>query len=625
MSTDNYFILNFVSVMIETGIIILFLRISDVTAADLALRQPAKISGHGESEAALAVEGTSARCAVTSLLTDPWWRVDLGRSYVVDAISILTGAHALTDFEIRIGDSLDNEGNSNQKFGGPYTTTSSQEKSFFCIPGIRGRYVNIRIAGDNKKLEICGMSVNPNPTANLALGKSASQSTVSHSAYPVRALDGNIDGRFSSSCCTHTYTTTDPWWRGDLGSSQYVSEVFIVNRVEASYRLFNIEIRVGDSLVNNGNSNPRCGGLYSMATSLKDSFYCKPRKTGRYVNIRLVGSKMILTLCEVEVYSESRAILKYKPVEHSVQDAYDQTSLTLVCPEPFGYPEPLVAWVKDGVVLQNSSSDLTLNLSIIIQRGITTWAIDCVASNKHGADYYRFILNLRSRREMCTEFRDLVEGTRTAHHVVHNQVLAQNDNDIDNSIWYRFVSPATATPVQLPDSCTEPRTCGTQASGWLRGGHPSAEEGLVNRTVCFSWNDNCCFAEVPAQVKHCYGYYVYKLQPTALEVKARYCVENQDIHHEDALFHLLVSKTGVQLALTGHVIHTEYHVTSSWKCMAYCLIEVTCVSFNYYPQSNTCELNNSTVSSNPESLREGPGTEYYERMNLISLEAGSHL
>ena len=79
---------------------------------------------------------------------------------------------------------------------------------------------------------------------------------------------------------------------------------------------------------------------------------------------------------------------------------------------------------------------------------------------------------------------------------------------------------------QLPDSCTEPWTCGTQASGWLRGGHPSMEEGLVHRNVCFSWNDNCCFAEVQALVKHCYGYYVYKLQPTALEfkVKARYCV-----------------------------------------------------------------------------------------------------
>ena len=64
-------------------------------------------------------------------------------------------------------------------------------------------------------------------------------------------------------------------------------------------------------MANNGNSNPRCGGLHSMANLLKASFYCKPRKNGRYVNIRLVGSRMVLTLCEVEVYSESRGTSEF--------------------------------------------------------------------------------------------------------------------------------------------------------------------------------------------------------------------------------------------------------------------------------------------------------------------------
>lgn len=41
--------------------------------------------------------------------------------------------------------------------------TSSQEKSFDCTPGVMGRYVNIRIAGKNKKLDICAVSVNSNP------------------------------------------------------------------------------------------------------------------------------------------------------------------------------------------------------------------------------------------------------------------------------------------------------------------------------------------------------------------------------------------------------------------------------------------------------------------------------
>ncbi|CAH3165693.1 unnamed protein product [Pocillopora meandrina] len=342
-------------------------------------------------------------------------------------------------------DNLDNEGNLNQKCGGPYTLTSSQEKSFFCTPGIKGRYVNIRIVGNNKKLAICeSVTFVSTLSVNLALSKSASQSSVSFDGYPVRAVDGNTDSVWSSSSCTHTNETTDPWWRADLGSSQHVSEVFIVNRVEAKFRLSNIEIR---EIVWQIMETP----IRGVVACTRWLIYSKLRFIANREKLddTLVGSSMVLTLCEVEVYSESRAILKYKPVKHSVQDAYYQTSITLVCPEPFGYPEPFAAWVKDGVVLQNSSSDLTLNLSIIAQRDTTKWTIDCVASNKHGADYHRFVLNLRSRYAMCTEFRDLVEGTRTVRHVVHNQQSAQNDGDIDNRAWYRFVSQATGTPVQV--------------------------------------------------------------------------------------------------------------------------------------------------------------------------------
>ena len=75
-----------------------------LTTADLALRQPANMIFPCESEAALAVEGTSAGCAVTTLLTDPWWRVDLETSYVVDVVDIIAGADGLTDFEIRVGE-----------------------------------------------------------------------------------------------------------------------------------------------------------------------------------------------------------------------------------------------------------------------------------------------------------------------------------------------------------------------------------------------------------------------------------------------------------------------------------------------------------------------------------------
>ena len=49
------------------------------------------------------------------------------------------------------------------------------------------------------------------------------------------------------------------------------------------------------------------------------------------------------------------------------------------------------------------------------------------------------------------------------------------------------------------------------------------KENVVSREVCFHWNGNNCFVKVQAQVRRCYGYYVYKLQPTSFAVKARYC------------------------------------------------------------------------------------------------------
>ena len=79
-----------------------------LNTGNLALGQPANMSNplNNAVTASLAVDG-SPRCAVTSLSTDPWWRVDLGTSYIVGEVKILSraddGGSGLTNFEIRIG------------------------------------------------------------------------------------------------------------------------------------------------------------------------------------------------------------------------------------------------------------------------------------------------------------------------------------------------------------------------------------------------------------------------------------------------------------------------------------------------------------------------------------------
>ena len=79
----------------------------------------------------------------------------------------------------------------------------------------------------------------------------------------------------------------------------------ITNRGDCCYqRLSNFEIRIGNSLADNGNHNPKCGGFYSLGSAETKKIYCPAPMKGRYVNIRIPGSNNILTLCEVEVHAE---------------------------------------------------------------------------------------------------------------------------------------------------------------------------------------------------------------------------------------------------------------------------------------------------------------------------------
>ena len=84
-----------------------------------------------------------------------------------------------------------------------------------------------------------------------------------------------------------------------------VSYLTITNRGDCcSERLSNFEIRIGNSLADNGNRNPNCGGLYSLSSAETRNISCPAPIKGRYVNIRILGEAKILTLCEVEVYAK---------------------------------------------------------------------------------------------------------------------------------------------------------------------------------------------------------------------------------------------------------------------------------------------------------------------------------
>ena len=70
----------------------------------------------------------------------------------------------------------------------------------------------------------------------------------------------------------------------------------------------------------------------------------------------------------------------------------------------------------------------------------------------------------------------------------------------------------------MPTSCVAPHKCGTHATGWLNGAHPSVEEGKVTKKVCFSWRRNCCQWSINIEVLNCGGFFLYHFKGTPRDI-----------------------------------------------------------------------------------------------------------
>uniref|UniRef100_A0A667XMZ8 Si:ch211-215k15.4 n=1 Tax=Myripristis murdjan TaxID=586833 RepID=A0A667XMZ8_9TELE len=135
---------------------------------------------------------------------------------------------------------------------------------------------------------------------NLALRGRATQSSVYPLGIPMNAIDGNRDTNYDRGSCSVTQDNFSPWWRLDLLKTHKVDSVSITNRDLVPERINGVEIRIGNSLDNNGNNNPRCAVVSHIAAGLTETFQCDGME-GRYVNLIIPGRKELLTLCEVEV------------------------------------------------------------------------------------------------------------------------------------------------------------------------------------------------------------------------------------------------------------------------------------------------------------------------------------
>ena len=87
--------------------------------------------------------------------------------------------------------------------------------------------------------------------------------------------------------------------------------------------------------------------------------------------------------------------------------------------------------------------------------------------------------------------------------------------------WYRITGEAGT---KLIDSPVDKNHCGTHATGWLSGGHPTVDEGEVARTVNFNYNGNSALWSADVKVVNCNTHYVYYLVDTPT-CSLGYCTE----------------------------------------------------------------------------------------------------
>ncbi|XP_059403833.1 uncharacterized protein LOC132139476 [Carassius carassius] len=255
-----------------------------------------------------AVDGSSSYCSRTNEQSDPWWKLDLKKTYTVNRVTITNRICPTVNCEIWINGAVIRIGNDSSVLDNPVCATVSSipggaTNSFSC-PGMKGRYVTVNIPGNSKILTFCEVGVYVNYPDNLATGRTAIQSSTYGVWFAQRAIDFNPGFTNSWKECSSTTSQNKPWWRVDLGYVYRVSTVVITNRLDCCPdRINGAEIRIGNSLENNGNNNPTCTVISSIPAGVSSTYTCNNME-GRYVNLFIPEDSRTLTLCEVEVYGE---------------------------------------------------------------------------------------------------------------------------------------------------------------------------------------------------------------------------------------------------------------------------------------------------------------------------------
>uniref|UniRef100_A0A673GW51 Fucolectin tachylectin-4 pentraxin-1 domain-containing protein n=1 Tax=Sinocyclocheilus rhinocerous TaxID=307959 RepID=A0A673GW51_9TELE len=268
------------------------------TYSDLGAAQNA-VDGNRQSSYAL------GSCSVTNGDMNPWWRVDLLDVYRVTRVSITNRGDCcekrIEGIQIRIGNSLENNGNNNELAAivGPIPLGNTK---IFEFKHVKGRYVNLIVPGRNEYLTLCEVEVysahsDSDSDSELNNIFTKFEHILQSSNYLQSGPELALDGLLTS--WTHTNTETNPWWRVDLLKVYRVNRVTITNRPGNGLRINGAVIRIGNFL--DIYKNRICAVISTLADGATATFSCGGME-GRYMIVHIPGDQKILSLSEAGVY-----------------------------------------------------------------------------------------------------------------------------------------------------------------------------------------------------------------------------------------------------------------------------------------------------------------------------------